>query len=64
MQVRYRAAPRPDVLSANWQGSIIVAFELSCNQMTFSPDYATILNIDVNIYMRILNLIERKPRFV
>jgi hypothetical protein len=31
MQVRYRAAPRPD-----WQVGIIVAFEVSCNQMTFT----------------------------
>jgi hypothetical protein len=28
--------------------------------MTFIPDYATILTFDVNIYMRVLNLIERK----
>ena len=60
MQVRYRAAPRPDVLFADWQASIIVAFEISCNQMTFTPDYATILLNDVNIYMRVLNLTERK----
>src|SRR5690349_21075021 len=50
-----RAAPRPD-----WQESIIVAFEVSCNQMTFTPDYATILTADVNICMRVSNPIEPK----
>gem|GEM_PF-4010633 len=45
-----RAAPRPD-----WQEKIIVAFEYSCNQMTFISDYATILR-QVNIKMRVLIL--------
>ena len=52
-----RHAPRS--VFADWQESIIVAFEVSCNQMTFTPDYATILLMIVNIWMRVSRLIEQ-----
>jgi hypothetical protein len=43
-----RAAPRPEWRLA---GNIIVAFEYSCNRMTFTPDYATIQKISWNLQL-------------